>query len=60
MVLNRRHLRNKACSGKTRYLDAKTAEAAAAKVRQAAMTAAQKIYAYRCRFCGGHHVGEEK
>lgn len=53
-MASKRHLRRKACSGKVRYQtdqDARRAAAAACRRTQ------DWIVHYKCRFCGGIHIG---
>lgn len=50
-MASKRRIRRKACEGKARHLTAEHAMIALRKTRQPDMNV------YRCRFCGGYHIG---
>lgn len=61
-MASKRALRRKACQGKVRHADAGGAYAAMRKLGRAKpdLAPGSVIGAYKCRFCGGWHIGHNK
>ncbi len=51
---SKRHVRRKQCTGKVTHATMQAAEEAA---RASSRKFKTRLSAYKCRFCGGYHVG---
>lgn len=55
-MASKRRIRRRACTGKQRHADEQGAQA---HVRSLYAKGIAGRRAYRCKFCGGYHVGRE-
>jgi len=53
-MASKRHLRRKSCEGKVRH---ESQEDARVAIKRDFWNAHERVGAYKCKFCGGWHVG---
>lgn len=54
-MASKRHLREKACTGKIRYTTPEQAYSARRSTNRKHYTGPMNVY--KCKFCGGYHIG---